>query len=96
MLSGIDVWRFTNIRTVVFVGFFSFIKFAFVTQKWKSKGSPIELVTQSENIFQFRVGNSKIKKEKFNFRVSNSKVKNKSSILELVTQGEIFYFSSLS
>ena len=50
MRNGIDFSGFTNIQTVIFImGYFSVINFALVTRKWKSKSSPIELVTQSGN-----------------------------------------------
>ena len=39
------------IGTVIYMGFFSFIKSTFVTRKWKSKSSFIELVTWSESFF---------------------------------------------
>ena len=38
----------TDIQTVIFKGFFSFINFTFVIQKWETKSSAVELVTRNE------------------------------------------------
>ena len=50
--SSIDFYGFTDIQTVTFKEFFSFINFTFLTQKWENESFTIELVTRSE-IFIF-------------------------------------------
>ena len=50
--SSIDFEGLTDIQTVIFKEFFSFINFTVVTRKWENKSASIELVTRSE-IFHF-------------------------------------------
>ena len=55
----------------------------FVTQKWENKNASIKLVFWS-------------KKKNFNLELVTQTRKNESLTIELVTSGEIKYFSTLS